>query len=76
MRYCFRIGLYRQGLLHDLSKYSPTEFLVGAKYYQAAAARTTRREKRRGCRRPGFTTKGETNITSSIGLIMESTVRR
>ena len=34
MNYCFRIGLYKQGLLHDLSKYSPTEFLVGCKYYQ------------------------------------------
>ena len=34
MRYCFRIGLYKQGLLHDLSKYSPAEFLVGCKYYQ------------------------------------------
>jgi len=33
MKYCFRVGLYRQGLLHDLSKYSPTEFLVGAKYF-------------------------------------------
>jgi hypothetical protein len=32
--YCFRVGLYRQGLLHDLSKYSPVEFSVGAKYYQ------------------------------------------
>ena len=31
---CFRCGLYKQGILHDLSKYSPTEFLVGAKYYQ------------------------------------------
>ncbi len=31
---CFRCGLYRQGLLHDLSKYGPTEFLVGVKYYQ------------------------------------------
>ena len=31
---CFRVGLYRQGLLHDLSKYSPTEFWVGARYYQ------------------------------------------
>ena len=31
---CFRIGLYWQGLIHDLSKYSPTEFCVGAKYYQ------------------------------------------
>lgn len=34
MKYCFRIGLYRQGLLHDLSKYSPEEFLVGARYFQ------------------------------------------
>ena len=31
---CFRIGLYWQGLTHDLSKYSRTEFSVGAKYFQ------------------------------------------
>ena len=31
---CFRVGLYWQGLTHDLSKYSPTEFWNGAKYYQ------------------------------------------
>ena len=31
---CFAVGLYYQGLTHDLSKYSPSEFLVGAKYYQ------------------------------------------
>ena len=31
---CFQVGLYRQGLTHDLSKYSPTEFWVGARYYQ------------------------------------------
>lgn len=31
---CFKIGLYYQGLTHDLSKYSPDEFLVGVKYYQ------------------------------------------
>ena len=34
MRHCFKIGLYRQGLLHDMSKYTPTEFLPGCKYYQ------------------------------------------
>lgn len=34
MKGCFRVGLYRQGLLHDLSKYTPTEFLVGCRYYQ------------------------------------------
>ena len=34
MKGCFSIGLYKQGICHDLSKYSPTEFFVGAKYYQ------------------------------------------
>lgn len=34
MQYCFRVGLYWQGLVHDLSKYSPVEFLVGVKYFQ------------------------------------------
>lgn len=34
MKSCFQLGLYKQGLLHDLSKYSPAEFLVGVKYYQ------------------------------------------
>lgn len=34
MQGCFRVGLYWQGITHDLSKYSPAEFLVGAKYYQ------------------------------------------
>lgn len=34
MRLCFKVGLYRQGLLHDLSKYAPVEFWTGAKYYQ------------------------------------------
>lgn len=34
MKYCFRIGLYKQGLLHDLSKYTPTEFRAGCRYYQ------------------------------------------
>lgn len=30
---CFKCGLYWQGLTHDLSKYSPTEFWRGVKYY-------------------------------------------
>ena len=34
MKYCFRVGLYKQGLLHDLSKYTWSEFSVGCKYYQ------------------------------------------
>ena len=34
MKGCFNVGLYKQGLLHDLSKYSPAEFIIGMKYYQ------------------------------------------
>lgn len=33
MKNCFRVGLYRQGLMHDLSKYTPVEFCRGVKYY-------------------------------------------
>ena len=32
--HCFRAGIFFQGLMHDLSKYSPTEFIPGARYYQ------------------------------------------
>lgn len=31
---CFRCGLYKQGILHDLSKYSWVEFSAGVKYFQ------------------------------------------
>ena len=31
---CFKVGLYWQGLTHDLSKFTPTEFSVGARYFQ------------------------------------------
>ncbi len=31
---CCRAGIPWRGLVHDLSKYSPTEFIESAKYYQ------------------------------------------
>lgn len=34
MKGCFSMGLYWQGLTHDLSKYAPVEFWNGARYYQ------------------------------------------
>ncbi len=33
IRNCFKAGIGFQGLFHDLSKYSPSEFFAGAKYY-------------------------------------------
>ena len=49
---CFKLGLYRQGLMHDLSKFSPTEFRVGAKYFQ-------------GYRSPNDAERAETGISRS-----------
>ena len=51
-KHCFRCGLYRQGLLHDMSKYTWTEFSVGAKYYQ-------------GTRSPNEAEREEKGYTSS-----------
>ncbi|MDO4182949.1 MAG: DUF5662 family protein [Coriobacteriia bacterium] len=34
MRLCWKVGLYKQALLHDLSKYAPAEFMTGARYWQ------------------------------------------
>ena len=38
MKLCFKVGLYKQGLMHDMSKYNPVEFLIGAKYYQGTCS--------------------------------------
>lgn len=35
---CFKCGLYWQGLTHDLSKYSYTEFWNGVKYFTGTAS--------------------------------------
>lgn len=45
---CFRVGLYWQGLIHDLSKYSITEFRSGAKYYQGNRSPNTAEREDRG----------------------------
>lgn len=48
MRGCFKIGLYRQGLLHDMSKYSPVEFFVGCRYYQGNRSPNNAEREKRG----------------------------
>lgn len=40
--HCFKVGLYWQGLTHDLSKYMPSEFLTGIKYYQGTRSPNSR----------------------------------
>lgn len=47
-KYCFRLGLYWQGLTHDLSKYSPSEFWVGVNYFQGDRSPNDAERKERG----------------------------
>lgn len=45
---CFRVGLFRQGLLHDLSKYNPEEFWVGVRYYQGTRSPNAAEREKKG----------------------------
>lgn len=49
MKGCFAVGLYKQGMIHDLSKYSLTEFSVGAKYYQGNRSPNNAEREDKGC---------------------------
>ena len=57
-KYCFRLGLYAQGLTHDLSKYAPVEFWRGAKYYQGNRSPNDAERKATGLSRAWLHHKG------------------
>lgn len=46
MKGCFQVGLYRQGLMHDLSKYAPIEFLNGCRFYSDGTESPNNRERK------------------------------
>ena len=48
-KHCFRLGLYWQGLTHDLSKYSPVEFWAGVKYFQGDHSPNDQQRREEGC---------------------------
>lgn len=48
MKLCFKAGLYKQGLLHDLSKYSFVEFFNGARFYQGTYSPNYNERKKKG----------------------------
>ena len=69
MKTCFKVGLYKQGLLHDLSKYGWTEFRVGCRYYQGTRSPNNAEREDKGLLH-GFITKEEISIIMNTGLIM------
>ena len=62
MKSCLAVGLFRQGVLHDLSKYSWEEFATGVRYYQ-------------GTRSPNAAEK-EVKVTSSVPAGSVTVIRR
>lgn len=67
MEGCFKVGLFKQGLLHDLSKYSWEEFKTGVKYYQGTRSPNAAEKEEKGYSSAGSITRGEISITSSTG---------
>lgn len=66
--YCFKAGLYKQGIMHDWSKYNPIEFFAGVKYYQGGKRSPNFAEKEdKNILQHGFTTKDATNIILNTG---------
>ncbi len=47
-RICFQLGLYWQGLTHDLSKYAPEEFRTGVLHYQGDRSPNAAEREERG----------------------------
>ena len=45
---CFKVGMYKQGMLHDLSKYKPVEFMAGVKYYKGYMSPNNAQKKAEG----------------------------
>ena len=70
MKYCFRLGLYKQGLLHDMSKYSPTEFIPGCKYYQGIQSPNNAERRQMEFPWHGCIIKAGINIIMNTGLTM------
>ena len=48
IRHCKKTGILCQGLIHDLSKYSPKEFIPGAKYWQGTRSPNAKEREEQG----------------------------
>ena len=72
--HCAKAGILWQGLFHDLSKYSPTEFVEGMKFYQGTRS-PNEPEKYMAIQRRGCTIKAEINTILNIGqtIVMKPT---
>ena len=64
MKYCFKIGLYRQGICQSIHGQN---FQQDVNIIRETAVQTMRREKQQGFQQRGFITMEEINIILNIG---------
>lgn len=57
-KHCVRCGIIYRGLVHDLSKYSPTEFIPGARFYLGDRSPTESEREKYGYSRAWMHHKG------------------
>lgn len=67
---CQKAGLFWQGIKHDMSKFSPTEFFESVKYYTGTDSPINKCKKKTDIQKHGCTIKAEICIIMNIGLIM------
>ena len=67
MKYCFKIGLYRQGMLMICQSIHGQNFQQDVNIIRETAVQTMRREKQQGFQQRGFITMEEINIILNIG---------
>lgn len=56
--HCIKAGILWRGLMHDLSKFSPTEFIAGVKYYQGSRSPNEMERETLGCSKAWMHHKG------------------
>jgi len=73
---CFRVGLYWRGLTHDLSKYTPSEFWVGAKYFQGNRSPNAAEREQKGYSLAWMHHKGRNRHHYEYWTDLDKTTRR
>ncbi|MBR4038707.1 MAG: catalase [Clostridia bacterium] len=56
--HCAKAGILWQGLFHDLSKYGPTEFLPGVRFFNGTHSPTEDERRKHGCSQAWMHHKG------------------
>lgn len=64
---CCKIGEPWRGLVHDMSKYSPTEFIESSKYYTENILLLVKLKKKTDILRLGYIIREGINIIANIG---------